>query len=135
MPTADATPVTDTGYRRPPREITDVLDAPPPPAVVVSPTREHLLLVQGERYPAVAELAAPMLRLAGLRINPQTNGPHTAHTLNRVPAILIDGPAGVKLKDGRLADVAPTLLALMGFEQPAEMTGVSLLEREPALAG
>jgi 2,3-bisphosphoglycerate-independent phosphoglycerate mutase len=64
-----------------------------------------------------------------------TNGPHTAHTLNRVPAILIDGPPGVKLKDGRLADVAPTLLALIGFEQPAEMTGVSLLEREPALAG
>ncbi|HTJ64248.1 MAG TPA: 2,3-bisphosphoglycerate-independent phosphoglycerate mutase [Alphaproteobacteria bacterium] len=67
--------------------------------------------------------------------DPTTNGPHTAHTLNRVPAILIDGPPAVKLKDGRLADVAPTLLALMGFVQPAEMTGVSLLEREPALAG
>jgi dipeptidyl aminopeptidase/acylaminoacyl peptidase len=63
-------------YRRPPKAVTDVLDAPPPPAVVVTPTREHLLLVQGVRYPAVAELAAPMLRLAGLRINPQTNGPH-----------------------------------------------------------
>jgi 2,3-bisphosphoglycerate-independent phosphoglycerate mutase len=67
--------------------------------------------------------------------DPETNGPHTAHTLNRVPAILIDGPPGVTLKDGRLADVAPTLLALMGFDQPAEMTGVSLLERETALAG
>lgn len=74
--------------------------------------------------------------------DPQTNGPHTAHTLNRVPAILIDGPPGVTLKDGRLADVAPTLLALMGFAQPAEMTGVSLLDgqaasgsRERALAG
>ncbi len=63
-------------YQRPPKPITDVLDAAPPPAVVVTPTREHLLLVQGIRYPAVAELAAPMLRLAGLRINPQTNGPH-----------------------------------------------------------
>jgi 2,3-bisphosphoglycerate-independent phosphoglycerate mutase len=67
--------------------------------------------------------------------DPQTNGPHTAHTLNRVPAILIEGPPGVTLKDGRLADVAPTLLALMGCDQPAEMTGVSLLERETALAG
>ncbi|HEY1381537.1 MAG TPA: prolyl oligopeptidase family serine peptidase, partial [Gemmataceae bacterium] len=44
--------------------------------VVVTPAREHLLLVQGVRYPSVGELAAPMLRLAGLRINPQTNGPH-----------------------------------------------------------
>jgi 2,3-bisphosphoglycerate-independent phosphoglycerate mutase len=52
-----------------------------------------------------------------------------------VPAILIDGPPGVTLKDGRLADVAPTLLALMGFDQPAEMTGISLLERETAFAG
>src|SRR5437588_4096346 len=64
------------GYRRPPKAVTDVLDAPPPPAVVVTPTRGHLLLVQGVRYPAVADVAAPMLRLAGLRINPQTNGPH-----------------------------------------------------------
>src|SRR5437868_2926184 len=63
------------GYRRPPKAVTDVLDAPPPPAVVVTPTRGHLLLVQGVRYPAVADVAAPMLRLAGLRINPQTNGP------------------------------------------------------------
>jgi dipeptidyl aminopeptidase/acylaminoacyl peptidase len=64
------------GYQRPPKVITEVLDASPPPAVVVTPTRDHLLLVQGVRYPSVAELAAPMLRLAGLRINPQTNGPH-----------------------------------------------------------
>jgi dipeptidyl aminopeptidase/acylaminoacyl peptidase len=76
MPTADVIPWPVTGYRRPPREITDVLDAPPPPAVLVSPTREHLLLVQGERYPSIADLAAPVLRLAGLRLNPQTNGPH-----------------------------------------------------------
>jgi dipeptidyl aminopeptidase/acylaminoacyl peptidase len=64
------------GYQWPPKAITDVLDAPPPPAVIVTSTREHLLLVQGVRYPSVADLAAPMLRLAGLRINPQTNGPH-----------------------------------------------------------
>src|SRR5437762_6152952 len=68
----------DAGYRRPPKAVTDVLDAPPPPAVVVTPTRDRLLLVQGVRYPSVAEVAAPMLRLAGLRINPQTNGPHLA---------------------------------------------------------
>ena len=73
----DASPaLAQIGYQRPPKAVTDVLDAPPPPAVIVTPTRDHLLLVQGVRYPSVAELAAPMLRLAGLRINPQTNGPH-----------------------------------------------------------
>jgi 2,3-bisphosphoglycerate-independent phosphoglycerate mutase len=60
-------------------------------------------------------------------IDPATGGPHTAHTTNPVPAILVDGPAGVTLADGRLADVAPTLLALMGLPQPAAMTGHSLL--------
>src|SRR2546430_16204546 len=69
-------PLAATGYQRPPKAVPDVLDAPPPPAVVVTPTREHLLIVQGVRYPSIADLAAPMLRLAGLRINPQTNGPH-----------------------------------------------------------
>ncbi len=71
--------------------------------------------------------------------DPNTGGPHTAHTLNQVPAILVYGPQGVTLKDGRLADVAPTLLALMGIKQPAEMTGNSLLvepgPREPVSLG
>ncbi|MCX7373693.1 MAG: 2,3-bisphosphoglycerate-independent phosphoglycerate mutase [Alphaproteobacteria bacterium] len=59
--------------------------------------------------------------------DPATGGPHTAHTLNRVPVLLMGGPAGAALHDGRLADVAPTLLALLGLAQPAAMTGKSLL--------
>ncbi len=54
--------------------------------------------------------------------------PHTAHTLNPVPAILINAPAWAQgLQSGRLADVAPTLLRLMGLAQPAGMTGRSLI--------
>ena len=60
-------------------------------------------------------------------IDPETGGPHTAHTLNPVPVALIGGPSGAALRDGRLADLAPTLLALMGLEQPEEMTGQSLI--------
>jgi 2,3-bisphosphoglycerate-independent phosphoglycerate mutase len=46
-----------------------------------------------------------------------------------VPVILVGGPEGAKLRDGgRLADLAPTLLALIGIAQPAEMTGQSLIE-------
>jgi 2,3-bisphosphoglycerate-independent phosphoglycerate mutase len=67
--------------------------------------------------------------------DPATGGPHTAHTLNRVPALLVGGPAGARLADGRLADVAPTILALMGLPQPAAMTGRSLIGRAvPAAA-
>jgi 2,3-bisphosphoglycerate-independent phosphoglycerate mutase len=58
----------------------------------------------------------------------ETGQPHTAHTLNRVPVMVINPPANVKaLADGRLADIAPTMLALMGLPQPREMTGQSLL--------
>ncbi len=64
-----------TAYKTPPKEVEAILDAPPPPAVSVSPTRDYLALVQSSRYPAIADLAEPMLRLAGVRINPRTNGP------------------------------------------------------------
>lgn len=60
-------------------------------------------------------------------IDPQTGGPHTAHTLNPVPVALVGGPPGARLRDGRLADIAPTILALMGLPQPPEMTGTSLI--------
>ena len=62
-------------------------------------------------------------------IDPVTGGPHTAHTTNPVPVILVGGPAGVRLGNGRLADLAPTLLDLMGMPLPPEMTGRSLIVR------
>src|SRR5689334_488198 len=67
-----------SGYQRPPKAITDILHAPPTPAVSISPTREYLLLIDRESYPSIAEVSAPMLRLAGERIDPRTNGPHLA---------------------------------------------------------
>ena len=58
----------------------------------------------------------------------ETGEPHTAHTVNSVPAILVNPPDTVTgLADGSLADVAPTLLALLGLPQPPEMTGRSLI--------
>ncbi len=61
-------------------------------------------------------------------IDPETGGAHTAHTLNPVPVAVVGGPDGASLRSGRLADLAPTVLQLMGLDQPAEMTGKSLLE-------
>ena len=56
----------------------------------------------------------------------EDGGPFTAHTTNKVPLILV-GKGDVKLKTGRLADLTPTMLDLMGMEKPAEMTGESLI--------
>ncbi|MBZ0174793.1 MAG: 2,3-bisphosphoglycerate-independent phosphoglycerate mutase [Candidatus Methanoperedens sp.] len=55
----------------------------------------------------------------------ETGGIHTAHTCNPVPFLFCD--AGVKLRDGILADIAPTLLEVLGIEKPKEMTGTSLI--------
>ena len=60
-------------------------------------------------------------------VDPKTGGAHTAHTTNLVPVALLGGPEGAQLRNGRLADLAPTLLELMGLPKPAEMTGESLL--------
>jgi 2,3-bisphosphoglycerate-independent phosphoglycerate mutase len=60
--------------------------------------------------------------------DPATGGPHTSHTTNPVPVLLMGG-GKVSLRDGRLADLAPTMLALMELPQPKEMTGTSLLQK------
>ncbi len=62
-------------------------------------------------------------------VDPVTGQPHTSHTTNPVPVALVNGPKGVTLRDGRLADLAPTLLDLMGLPLPPEMTGKTLIVR------
>ena len=61
--------------------------------------------------------------------DPETGAPHTAHTLNMVPAVLVNAPPNVQeLNSGKLADIAPTLLQLLQIDQPPEMTGASLIK-------
>jgi len=59
----------------------------------------------------------------------EAKGPKTSHTLNKVPFVMANAPEGYSLKktEGVLGDVAPTVLAVMGLDQPKEMTGSSLL--------
>lgn len=91
-------------YKKPPKEILDVLTAPLTPSASVSPGRDYILLAQGVRYPPLSELAQPMLRLAGLRINPGTNGRHRA-------------PYYVRLWVKRISDGAETEVTLPGSAQ------------------
>jgi len=67
--------------------------------------------------------------------DPETGEPHTAHTLLDVPIIAVNADAQTQLHNGRLADVTPTLLDLLGMEKPAQMTGRSLVEHQYAEIG
>ena len=94
-----------SAYKKPPAAILKVLDAPATPVANINPPRTHLLLLEPDRYPPIAELAEPMLRLAGLRINPRNNGQRGGNHYGK--AVLVDlttlrktplaVPAGAKL--------------------------------------
>ena len=91
----------------------------------------------GAALTALEETGGAMLVTADhgnceMMVDPETGGPHTAHTTNLVPLVLVQhGPEALDcvLADGRLGDLAPTILHLMDLDQPAEMTGQSLLRR------
>lgn len=83
-------------YQKPPNLIRDVLESPAPPTTIVSPTRDRVLVVDSLRHPPVSDLAQPMLRIGGLRINPATNGRH--HPPHHVGLRLIDIATGKETK-------------------------------------
>jgi dipeptidyl aminopeptidase/acylaminoacyl peptidase len=96
-------------YQKPSKAIMDALNAPMTPVLTVSPSHEFAVQGQPVRYPPIAELAQPMLRIAGMRINPKTNGLHnttfqSSLVLRKVPEgteIKIDLPPNAKLMMGR----------------------------------
>jgi len=68
--------VTSSGqmpYKMPPQEVVDILDAPPFPRALPSPSGDLMLLADYQAMPRIADLAQPLLRIAGLRITPRTN--------------------------------------------------------------
>src|SRR5215217_6208802 len=99
------TSVAQQGYKKPPKEVLDILNAPVTPTASISPTRDNMVLSTGLRYPPLADLAQPMLRLAGRRINPASNSPHrfqysVALTLKRIAGgseVKIEVPPGAKI--------------------------------------
>ncbi len=89
--------VADEPYRKPPAEILRVLDAPTPPEAVVSPTGSEMLLLERILYPPISDLAQPMLRIAGVRINPKNNGPHNAFLFKSLALQHLNGSTQIKI--------------------------------------
>jgi dipeptidyl aminopeptidase/acylaminoacyl peptidase len=97
--------VAQEGYKKPPKEVLDILNAPVTPNGSISPAGDNILLLTGLRYPPLADLSQPMLRLAGRRINPASNSPHrfqyaVGMSLKRVAdgsEVKIDVPPGAKI--------------------------------------
>src|ERR1044071_3990919 len=118
-----------TGYKKPPKEVLDILNAPVTPSASVSPTRDNMILTTGLRYPPLADLAQPMLRLAGRRINPATNSPHryqysVALTLKRVAdgsEVKIDVPPGAKISGVEWSDDGKHFAFLNGTANRVEL--------------
>jgi dipeptidyl aminopeptidase/acylaminoacyl peptidase len=75
---AASAPAEDTFYKQPAKPVFEALKALPTPAISVSPQRDYAILSQAVRYPSINEVAQPMLRLAGIRIDSNTNGMHLA---------------------------------------------------------
>lgn len=99
----------DVPYQKPPKAVVDVLNAPATPSFSLSPSKKVALLSEPVRNPTIAELAQPMYRLAGIRLDPKTNGPHAGRevlsfTLMRLPdgaQTKVATPAGAKLGAAR----------------------------------
>ncbi|MEP6921767.1 MAG: prolyl oligopeptidase family serine peptidase [bacterium] len=85
------------GYKKAPPDIASVLSAPVSSTAYLNPNRDSLLLGAGPRYPLLADLAQPMLRLAGLRINPNTNGLHRVGYFNTLALKRIADGSEVKI--------------------------------------
>jgi dipeptidyl aminopeptidase/acylaminoacyl peptidase len=87
----------DFPYQKPPKEILDALSAPLTQTISVSPQRDYAILMQPVRYPPIAEVAQPMLRLAGIRIDSNTNGMHLAPTYTSFTIKRISDGADVRV--------------------------------------
>ena len=92
LPSADG----QTTYRKPPDVVTQILHAPSPPAVSVNPTRTAMALIQYEKYPSIVDLAEPMARLAGLRLNAPTFGPARTPRLTAISIVSLGASAASK---------------------------------------
>ena len=84
-------------YKLPPKEVVDIVDAPPPPQAVVSPTGDAVLLAEPEAYPPIALLAEPILRIGGVRISPATSCRQRSFRFTGIQLQPVDGGATARV--------------------------------------
>ncbi len=94
-----------TGWQTPPEEVMEVLHAPQLPRVWTAPTGEYLLLADPVTYPPLAELAAPMHVLAGMRVDPLVNNIHGRHGATSPRLVKVEGGAETPLPLPKDAEV------------------------------
>src|SRR5687768_7626354 len=85
-------------YQRPPQAIADIIDAPATPSVSINSKGDLMLLLERPGYPSIEELAQPESRLAGLRINPATNGQSRASFVSNIKLKQVKGGEETQLK-------------------------------------
>ena len=96
----------DFPYRQPPKVVTEALNAAPAPAISASPQHDYAVLMQQVRYPAIADVAQPMLRLAGIRIDSNTNAMHLALSYISYALLRLSDGAEVKVITPREAKLS-----------------------------
>ncbi len=90
-------------YQKPPQKILDVLFAPAPPVAFASPQGDEILVAEPVRYPPISELARPMLRIAGVRIDPANSGQHNPQRFLHLTLVRVsDGHSKPIVFPGRL---------------------------------
>ena len=119
----------DVGYRQPPEPIRSILDAPPTPLVTLSPDRRWMLLLERPGLPSIAELSAPELGLAGLRIDPRSNGPSRGTSFTALQLKRVDDAGGAART---IAIPAGTRVADVAFSPDARRVAFSV-ERDDAI--
>ena len=88
----------DDDYKMPPKAIADLVDAPVTPSISLSPDKKHILILERPSLPSIKELSQPELRLAGLRINPKTNGRSRANSYKSIIIKNISTGKEIKVK-------------------------------------
>jgi len=86
-----------TAYQKPPREIAEAINQPLPPVISVSPTKDYAILMEAPPHPSIAELAEPIARLAGLRIDIRTNGRHLERHYSHFALLQLPSGKAIKL--------------------------------------
>jgi len=106
---------TGSRYELPPKEIIAAFDAPPLPQGILSPSRQSIALLYRRPYPTIAELSRPMLRLAGARINPATNGPQLTARIYSITLKKISDGSEIKVMMPSQPNVSNVRFSLDGM--------------------